>query len=188
MFTLMSQNPVLAVIVAGEVGFWVVLAVALVVRYALRNRPLSTVLLLSLPLIDVVILVATVLNLRAGATAGLGHGLAAAYLGVTVMFGHSMVRWADQRVAHRFADGPPPWRPPRSGPARVRYEWREWGRFAVAWVIAGVITLVLVAVVGDAARTEALWTAMSRMTVVLVIWLVGWPVWVTVRERARPAR
>ncbi|MDT7650336.1 MAG: hypothetical protein QOI36_1742, partial [Pseudonocardiales bacterium] len=46
----------------------------------------------------------------------------------TVAFGHSMIRWADARFAHRFAGGPPPPRPPRYGAAKVAYEWREWGK------------------------------------------------------------
>lgn len=41
--------------------------------------------------------------------------------------------------------------------------------------------------VGDAGRTEALWGAVGRMTVVGVIWLIGWPVWVTIREMSQPA-
>ena len=51
----------------------------------------------------------------AGRRPNFTHGLAAAYLGFSVAFGHSMVRWADQRFAHRFAGGPPPWRPPKQG-------------------------------------------------------------------------
>jgi hypothetical protein len=187
MLTFIDENPVLAVIAAGEVGFWLVLAAALVVRYGLRLRPLSSLLLLALPLVDLVVLGATALDLRVGGVAGLGHALAAIYLGVTVAFGHSMVRWADQRVAHRFAGGPPPVRPPRSGAVRVRYEWREWSRFALAWAITGVVVVGLVALVGDASRTEALWSAVVRMTVVGVVWLIGWPVWVTLREGSQPA-
>ncbi len=170
----------LAVITAGELGFWVVLAAGLAARYLLGRRSLSTVLLLCLPLIDVVVLVATLLDLRAGAVAGASHGLAATYLGVTVAFGHSMVRWADQRFAHRFAGGPPPVRPPRSGPERVRYEWREWAKFSLAWAIGCGVMLGLILMVGDPTRTDALVGWMTRLTVVLVIWLLGWPVWVTV--------
>lgn len=172
----------LTVIAAGEVGFWLVLVTALAVRYLLRLKGLSTLLLFGLPVIDVVILVATVLDLRSGGVAGIGHGLAAAYLGITVAFGHSMVRWADQRFAHRFAGGPPPVKPPRSGMARVRYEWREWGKFALAWTITVAVTLLLVGVVDNPARTGALWHWTGRMGIVGVIWLVGWPVWVTARE------
>ncbi|WP_424326067.1 hypothetical protein [Gordonia sp. (in: high G+C Gram-positive bacteria)] len=34
--------------------------------------------------------------------------LARLYLGVTVVFGPRLIRWADARFAHRFAGGPAP--------------------------------------------------------------------------------
>ncbi|WP_051342410.1 hypothetical protein [Pseudonocardia spinosispora] len=183
---LFAANPVLTVIAAGEIGFWVLLALALAVRYLLRLRTLSTVLLWGLPVVDLIVLVAAVIDLRAGGEARLSHGLAATYVGVTVVFGHRMVRWADQRIAHRFAGGPEPHRPPTSGWARVRYEWQEWGRFALAWVLSCAIMLGLVAMVGDDSRVDALFGSMRHLTVVLVVWLIGWPVWVSVREVLRP--
>ncbi|MBB6375517.1 hypothetical protein BKA01_002739 [Pseudonocardia eucalypti] len=82
------------------------------------------------------------LDLRSGGVAGIGH---------------SMVRWADQRFAHRFAGGPPPVKPPKSGLAQVRYEWREWGKFALAWTITLAVTLLLVGVVDNPARCGTGW-------------------------------
>jgi len=110
----------LAVIVAAEIGFWVLLTAGLGTRYLLRRRRLGAILLASVPVVDLVLLVATVIDLRGGATADFTHGLAAAYIGFSVAFGHSVIRWADQRFAHRFAGGPPPWRAPRGGRERAR--------------------------------------------------------------------
>ncbi|MEU4741699.1 hypothetical protein AB0G02_14710 [Actinosynnema sp. NPDC023658] len=175
-------EPLVVVIVACEVGFWVVLGAGLLARYALRMRRLGAVLLLCTPVVDVVLLVAAVFDLRSGGEAESVHGLAAIYLGVSVAFGHSLLRWADQRVAHRFAGGPPPVRPPRRGPERVRYEWREWGKFVIAWVIACAVMLLLMYVVSTPEHAGRLWDQMRGMTVVGVIWLLGWPVYCTVRE------
>ena len=168
-----------ALIIACEVAFWVVLGLGLLVRYALRWRRVSTVLLWSVPLIDLVLLVATVLDLRRGATADWSHGLAAAYIGFSVAFGHDMMRWADQRYAHRFAGGPPPWKPPRYGRAKIRYEWVTWLKAAGGWAVACGLLGLGILYVDDPARTEQLWQWMGRLTVVIVVWLVGWPVWVT---------
>lgn len=168
----------LAVIAACEIGFWVVLGAGLVARYLLRRPRLGGALLLCVPLIDLVLLVVTVVDLRRGATATFGHGLAAAYLGFSVAFGHSMVRWADQRFAHRFAGGPPPWRPPKSGWARTRYEWREWGKAMLAWAIACALLGVAILLVGDPGRTAELAAWIGRLSVVVVIWLI-FPVWAT---------
>ncbi|RQX50832.1 hypothetical protein DLJ57_10885, partial [Micromonospora chalcea] len=92
-----------AVIVGCEVAFWVVLLAGLIARYPLRRPRLGAALLIAVPVVDLVLLAATMIDLRRGATATFAHGLAAAYLGFSVAFGHRMVRWADERFAHRFA-------------------------------------------------------------------------------------
>ncbi|WP_206664072.1 hypothetical protein [Thermomonospora catenispora] len=165
----------LGVIVGCEIGFWVLLLAGLAARYLLRMRRTGAVLLVSVPLVDLVLLAATVIDLRGGATAHFTHGLAAAYIGFSVAFGHSMIRWADARFAHRFADGPPPPKPPKYGMARARYEWREFGKATVAWAVSCALLLGAVALVGDAERTRELLAWTGRLTMVLGIWSL-WPI------------
>ncbi|MGI9001195.1 MAG: hypothetical protein ACR2GH_05970 [Pseudonocardia sp.] len=131
----LSENPLVLLIGACEVGFWVLAGAGLAARYLLRARRMSTVLLLAVPVVDIVLVTASVLDVARVSPPGLSHGLAAVYLGFTVAFGHSMVRWADSRFAHRFAGGPPPPRPPRYGAAKVAHEWREWGKAALGWAV-----------------------------------------------------
>ena len=163
------------VIIAAEIAFWVLLVGGLAARYLLRRRRLSTALLIGAPLVDLVLLVATVIDLGRGTTATSAHGLAAAYIGFSVAFGPSLIRWADERFAHRFAGGPPPWRPPRGGRERTRYEWREFGKAALAWAIGSGLLAAAIAIVGDAGRTEALQGWILRLTMVLAIWSL-WPI------------
>jgi hypothetical protein len=174
----------LAIIVAAEIGFWVLLAAGLASRYLLGRRRLGAVLLASVPVVDLVLLVATVIDLRGGATADFTHGLAAAYIGFSVAFGHSLIRWADQRFAHRFAGGPPPWRPPRSGRERARYEWREFGKAVIAWSVSAALLLAAIALVADAGRTEELQAWIVRLTIVLAIWSI-WPISHTIEALTR---
>ncbi|MFG2100732.1 hypothetical protein ACGFJ5_09015 [Micromonospora echinaurantiaca] len=172
-----------AVIVACEVGFWVVLGAGLLARYPLRRPRLGAALLVCVPLVDLVLLAATAVDLRRGATADVTHGLAAAYLGFSVAFGHSMVRWADQRFAHRFAGGPPPVKPPRAGWARTRYEWREWGKGLAGWAIACGLLGAAILWVDDAERTRELANWIGKLTLAIVIWLVAFPLWETIFPR-----
>jgi hypothetical protein len=174
----------LVIIVAAEIGFWVLLAAGLGTRYLLGRRRLGAVLLASVPVVDLVLLVATVIDLRGGATADFTHGLAAAYIGFSVAFGHSLIRWADQRFAHRFAGGPPPWRPPRSGRERARYEWREFGKAVIAWSVSAALLLAAIALVADAGRTEELQAWIVRLTIVLAIWSI-WPISHTIEALTR---
>ena len=66
-----------AVIIACEIGFWVVILAGLAARYLLGRRRLGAVLMACVPLVDLVLLVATVIDLRRGGQAELVHGLAA---------------------------------------------------------------------------------------------------------------
>lgn len=182
-----TDNPLLAVIAAGEIGFWVLIGAGLAARYLLRAPALGAVLLAGTALVDLAVLIATVIDLRGGAVANWSHGLAAAYIGVSVAFGRRMIRWADQQFAHRFAGGPAPEQPPRRGPERVRYEWQQCARFALAWAIACGLILVMIVMVDSPERTEQLWTWLLRLTTVLVIWFVGWPLWASLAQPVRGA-
>ncbi|WP_276587014.1 hypothetical protein [Amycolatopsis iheyensis] len=164
-----------AVIAGGEIGFWVLIAAGLAVRYGLRARRASVVLLAMVPLIDVVVLVATVIDLGGGAKANFTHGLAAVYLGFSVVFGPSMVRWADVRFAHRFAGGPPP--PKRQGREKLSHEWREFGKCVLACGLAAAALLAAIIVIGTPEQVAPLWGWFPRLGTVLAIWLVTGPVW-----------
>lgn len=165
-----------ALIIGCEAAFWVVLLLALVARYLLRRERVSRVLLLSLPVIDLLLLTFTALDLRGGAIATFAHGLAAAYIGFTLAFGGPMVAWADRRFAHRFAGGPPPPPAPRAW-AAVRYELILWARSLVAWAIALVLLAGLIAWIDDADKTRELeeWFRFAFGGVVL--WFLFGPVW-----------
>jgi hypothetical protein len=173
---------IFAAIVLCEIGFWVVLAAGLAARYLLRRRRLGAVLLAGVPLVDLALLVFTVIDLRSGGRAETVHGLAAVYLGTSIAFGPSLVRWADVRFAHRFAGGPAPAPAPRGGSwARATKEWRDFGRACLAGAISAVLLLGAIALVGDRADTGPLWAWLPKIGIVLAVWLVGWPVVETAR-------
>lgn len=172
----LEANPTALVIAGGEIAFWVFIAAGLLTRYALRARRVSTVLLAAVPLVDVVVLVATVLDLAGGAKANFTHGLAAVYLGFSVVFGPGMVRWADVRFAHRFAGGPPP-PPKRRGRERVRHEWREFGKCALACGLAAGLLLAAILVIGTPERVAPLWGWLPRLGVLTAIWFATGPLW-----------
>ncbi|WP_324187502.1 hypothetical protein [Actinokineospora iranica] len=167
-----------ALIAACEVGFWVLLGAGLLARYLLRWRRTSVALLVATPALDVVLLTAAVIDIGNGGHATTAHALGAAYLGFSVAFGHSIIRWADQRAAHRFAGGPPPQRPPKRGPERQRHEWREWAKCLVACSIGVAVLALLSFVVGTPDRTEVLWSSwIPRLATITAIWFAVGPLW-----------
>lgn len=179
------MSVVVWVIVACEIGFWVLLAAGLGARYVLRRPRVGMVLLASTPVVDLVLLAATVVDLRAGATAGLAHGLAALYIGFSLAHGHRLIAWADGWAAHRF-DG-------AARPARLHgaeYAARQWAgaaRTLVAVLIAGVLLRVVGLAAVEPERTETL-TGMYRVLGIVlaadVLWALSYSVW---PRRARAA-
>lgn len=170
-------------IAACEIGFWVVLIAGLLARYWLKWPRLGAALLVCVPLVDLILLAATVIDLRGGATATAAHGLAAAYLGFSVAFGHQVITNLGARAAHRFAGGPAPVAPPRVGPGLVRHVWRQWRRGAAAWAIACGLLLSAIIVVDDSDRTAQLTTWVLWLSVALLLWLFLGPLHTHIRER-----
>ena len=162
---------VIGFIIGCEIAFWVVLAVGLLLRYPLRRPRAGAVVLAAVPLVDLVLLVACAADLAGGATAGSRHVLAALYLGFSLAFGPSMVRWADVRFAHRFAGGPKPQKPAD----KRAHEWRLFRLAAVAWAVTCALLGAGIWWIGDPARTVALKAGAGQVTVVLVIWFVVGP-------------
>jgi hypothetical protein len=161
----------LVVIIGCEIAFWVLLVLGLALRYRARRTRIGAAVLVCVPLIDLILLVVTVLHLRSGGTPEPASGLAAAYLGASVAFGPGIVRRMDARFGHRHGEGPPPARPPKHGDERARYEWSEFLKAALAFVVASLLLLGGVALVGGLARGEPLLAWIPKLGMVLLIWL-----------------
>ncbi|HSX97053.1 MAG TPA: hypothetical protein VLG91_06650, partial [Streptomyces sp.] len=147
---------IVALIIACEVGFWVLLALALAVRYLLKMRRASVVLLLCEPVLELVLFVVTAIDLKNGAEPSWEHGVAALYIGFTVAYGHYTIRWLDGHAAHRLAGGPRPVPPPKYGLARARHEGRLWLRTVVAAGVALALLQAAVWYVGDDGNVDSL--------------------------------
>lgn len=176
---------VLAVIIACEIGFWVVIIMGLLTRYLLGRKRLGAMLLATAPVVDLILLAAVTIDLRGGATAELSHSLAAVYIGVSIAYGHTMIAWADARAAHRLNDGPVPRK--LYAKAYTAKCWSDVLRTFVAVAVAAGIVLLLRALVGDSARTEALtqiYPVLGIWAAIDVLWAVSYTIW----PKKAPAR
>ncbi|MGW7521383.1 hypothetical protein ACWGJ2_38025 [Streptomyces sp. NPDC054796] len=171
---------IVTLIVACEVAFWVLLAGGLALRYLARMPRAGAVVLMCEPLLEVVLLIVTVIDLRNGGEPDWKHGLAAVYVGFTATHGHYMIKWADGHFAHRFAGGPRPAKPPRYGMARALHEWKMTARAVGAAAIAAALLQLAIWYVGDAGQTESLRNWQGRMgfvTAISVIIALSYTVW-----------
>ncbi|MDX3386677.1 hypothetical protein PV682_35310 [Streptomyces niveiscabiei] len=160
---------IVGLIIACEVAFWVLLALGLTFRYALKMPRTGLALLLCEPLLEIVLLAVTAMDLRDGAQPSWHHGIAAVYIGFTVGLGHSTIKWADAQVSHRFFDGPPPVKPPKYGMARALHEWKVAARWILAAAVAAGLLQAAVWYVGDSGETGSLRSWQTRMLYVIGI-------------------
>ncbi|MFF8553266.1 hypothetical protein ACF058_10565 [Streptomyces sp. NPDC015501] len=159
-------------IVLCEVAFWVLLAAGLALRYVARKPKPGAAVLLCEPLLEVVLLVVTAIDLRNGAEPDWKHGLAAVYIGFTVALGRSTIRWVDARVAHRWFGGPPPVKPPKYGMARAAHEWRTAARWILAAAIAAGLLQAAAWYVGSGGDVSSLRMWQQKMGWVVAVNLI----------------
>lgn len=163
---------IVTLIIACEVGFWVLLAGGLSLRYLAKMPRAGAAVLLLEPVLELVLLVATAIDLRNGAEADWKHGLAAVYIGYSVGLGHTTIKWVDQRFAHRFAGGPPPVKAPKYGMARTVHEWKTAGRWVLAAGVAMGLLQAAIWYVGDSGDISSLRAWQTKMLFVIGINLI----------------
>ncbi|AJS58765.1 membrane protein [Paenibacillus sp. IHBB 10380] len=159
----------IALIIGCEIAFWVFVLAGLACRYIFRLKKTGALLLYFTPIIDLILLIVTVVHLQEGAEASLAHGIAAVYIGVSIGFGHSMIRWTDVRFAHKFAGGPSPQKRVKFGKEHARDERHGWFRHFLSWAIGCVILYGMIFMVNVDSRTLVLFQMMRVWSVVLGI-------------------
>lgn len=171
-------------IIASEVGFWILLALGLVLRYLLRMPRSGAVVLALIPLIDVVLLGAVAFDLHSGAEVSRVHQLAGLYLGVSVAFGPSIVRWGDVWAAYWTGHGPKPLKAPSRGPAALKHEMRSFVRWLLAAIITSAVVGLLALTVADEEQLAGLLIVFPALGIVTALWLLSGPLWVIAKVTA----
>ncbi|WP_369233137.1 hypothetical protein AB5J56_14560 [Streptomyces sp. R21] len=184
---------IVTLIVICEVSFWVLLAAGLTARYLFKLRRTSVALLLCEPLLELVLLIATSVDLRNGAEPGWQHGLAAVYIGFTVAYGHYTISRLDGWAAYRFAGAPRPPKPPKYGMPRARHEGGLWLRTLLAGAVACGLLQLAILYVGsaeDAADALRLWQLFALRTIgihgVIAVTYLLWPKKAPAKASSRP--
>ncbi|MEV6548728.1 hypothetical protein AB0M57_08430 [Streptomyces sp. NPDC051597] len=179
---------IVTLIVICEVGFWVLLAGGLALRYFAKMPRTSVAVLLCEPLLEALLLAVTVIDLKNGAEPDFKHGLAAVYLGFSVAMGHGLVKRCDAWFAHRFAGGPRPAKAPAGGTARTVHEWRTAARWTLAAVLAIALLQGAIWYVGGEGDVESLRMWQQRMLWVIGVNLVIALSYTLFPKKAEPAR
>ncbi|RCX20476.1 hypothetical protein DFP94_103207 [Fontibacillus phaseoli] len=156
-------------IVICEIAFWFVIIAGLTVRYFFKLPKLGLFLLALTPVIDLILLAMTGLDLYRGAEATTAHAIAAVYIGVSIAFGKSMVGWADERFRYYVAkqDAAKPVK--RYGMDYAKHYLKGFFRHILSFLIGAGLLIGLIYWINDPARTEALSGVLKLWCLVLGI-------------------
>ncbi|SES98868.1 hypothetical protein SAMN05216389_10470 [Oceanobacillus limi] len=156
-------------IIACEIGFWIFVLLGLVTRYIFKKKKLGGIFLICTPIVDIILLIATVVDLKNGAIASTVHGVAAIYIGVSIAFGHRMIKWADEQFSYRLANGVKPEKKKKYGKEYAKQERDGWFRHFLSWLVGGTILAGIILFIDNPDQTAALLRTLQLWSVVLVI-------------------
>lgn len=166
-------------IVAGEILFWVLLLGGLAVRYLLRGRLVSAAMLIATPIVDIVIIALTYVDLWRGAPSDFSHGLAAFYVGFSITFGPETIRRFDRRFAKKYTELPDDQLP--QVPQRTSLEY--WRRCLVAAALTIALLAIGMLIAGwDRSFWLIYWIIVAAFTALM------WGIVGPLREKRRKAR
>ncbi|QSF46875.1 hypothetical protein [Paenibacillus tianjinensis] len=162
------MNLVAWAIVTCEILFWVVIIAGLTARYIFKRNKLGLFFLAMTPVLDLILLVIAGMDLAKGASATTAHALAAIYISVSIVFGKSMISWADERFRYYVTkQGPLP--PKRYGMEHAVYYFKSWLKHVLAYLLGAGILYGLITWINDPARTEALQNIITIWSVIVAI-------------------
>ena len=162
------MNFIAWMIIACEIGFWVVISLGLFTRYILKKNKLGLFFLALTPVIDLILLITASYDLYKGATATIAHAIAAVYLGVSIVYGKSMINWADERFRYYVIKvGPKP--AELFGMEYTMHYLKGWGKHVLSYLIGSGLLVLVINLVNDSVRTEAMLDVLKGWTIVVGI-------------------
>lgn len=162
------MNFIVWLIIFCEVAFWVVILLGLVTRYVFKQKKLGLIFLALTPVIDLILLITTAVDLMNGATAETPHAIAAVYISVSIVFGKSMIQWADDRFRYYvMKEGSKPEKP--SGFAYAKLYAKSWFKHLLSYIIGTGILHLIIYLIHDKSRTEAMDGVIHIWSIVLII-------------------
>lgn len=165
------MNVIVWLIIFCEVAFWIVILLGLITRYILQQKTLGLFFLTLTPIIDLILLITTGIDLINGATAETPHAIAAVYIAVSLVFGKSMINWADERFKYYvMKQGVKPSK--LTGLDYSRSYAKSWLKHLLSYIIGTSILHMIIYLINDKTRTEAMDNVIHIWTIILVIDLI----------------
>ena len=162
---------ILTAIVVAEVLFWVLLVAGLLTRYALRAPRVGAALLIATPVVDLVLLALTYIDLSSTHSSNFAHGLSALYIGYSITLGPTIIRAMDVRFARRF--GTSENNTTNADMRTTESAMTTWKRACIGSLISIVLLGVGIAVTGLQGSFWLIYWVFVAVSIVPVWWFIG---------------
>ncbi|WP_285398269.1 hypothetical protein [Lysinibacillus sp. fls2-241-R2A-57] len=158
----------IAWIITAEIAFWIVIILGLICRYVLKMPKLSILFFALTPVIDLLLVILTAMDLKAGTPASISHGIAAIYIGVSIAYGKTMIAWADEKFQQWFLKSDHK-KEPMTRMTKGKHEMKMLGQHIVAFIIGAGLLYAMSLFVGSNSDTSSLFQVMKVWGIVLAI-------------------
>lgn len=155
---------IVTLIILAEVLMWVCIGLVIFARYKLENKPLSIFFFLLMIVVNIVLLILTSLDLKNGGDATFAHGLAAIYIGISIAFGRSMIRYADNLYKEYILKY---WVQKEKPTEKQKV--MTTAQHLLAYVIGASLLYAMIEYVNDASQTKILISFIKIWTIVMAI-------------------
>ncbi|QDP99141.1 hypothetical protein FOH38_00470 [Lysinibacillus fusiformis] len=158
----------IAWIISAEIAFWIVIIVGLICRYVFKKPKLSIFFFALTPVIDLLLVLLTAMDLKAGTPASTAHGIAAIYIGVSIAYGKTMISWADVKFQQWILKASIQ-KETLTGLAKGKHEMKLLGRHIVAYIIGAGLLYAMTLFIGSNTDTSPLLQVMKVWGIVLTV-------------------
>lgn len=164
-------NYIAWLIVFCEISFWIVIILGLIIRYILRLKKLGFLILALTPVIDLLLLIVTTIDLLNGAKAELPHAIAAVYISISLVFGKSMIKWFDDKFRYYIMrQGNKPNK--LTGYDYSIYYAKTWLKHLLSYIIGMSLLFLIKILVNNNDKTEALNGVIHGWSIIIIIDLI----------------
>lgn len=161
----------LIAIVVAEVLFWILLLAGLLTRYALKAPRIGAALLIATPIVDLVLLALTYIDLSSGKSSNFIHGLSALYIGYSIALGPTIIRALDMRFARRFGTHENSTNGPDNHTAESAIA--TWKRACWASLISVVLLTIGIAITSLQGAFWLIYWIIVAIFIVVLWWFIG---------------
>ncbi|GIN94801.1 hypothetical protein J6TS1_06710 [Siminovitchia terrae] len=160
--------PILTLIIICEILFWVFAVLGVFFRSITKMPKLGAFFLILIPIDDFLLIIFNIVSLLIGEPFNYSHSLSGLYLGITLAFGETIIKWVDNKInkvkTNKKKD--------------YKYEMFYFKKWVLAVFIYLVVMAIFYIILYLKGKPYNTFEALPGFAIVTVIWYMTGPLWV----------